>query len=45
MAEVYAALIINGRRKFEKVPEKLQDAVKEILNEQGYDTDGNKLEK
>lgn len=45
MVEVYVTLIINGRRTFDSVPVKLQDAVKDRLAELGIGTDGTPLEK
>ena len=44
MVEVYVTLIINGRRTFESVPSKLQNAVRERLEELGLDEDGKPLE-
>ena len=36
MAEVYASLIIKGRKQIEQVPEKIRDAVKQILLDRGH---------
>jgi hypothetical protein len=36
MAKIYATLIIKGRKTIDDVPEKLKEAVKEILVERGY---------
>lgn len=36
MANVYADLIIKGKKTLEDVPDKLQDAVKQILIDRGY---------
>lgn len=36
MAKIYATLIIKGRKTIDDVPEKLKEAVKEILIERGY---------
>ncbi len=36
MANVYADLIIKGKKALDDVPEKLQDAVKQILIDRGY---------
>lgn len=43
MVEIYVALIINGRREFNSVPTKLQDAVKIRLTELGLGVDGKPL--
>lgn len=43
MADLYADLIIYGRRTFESVPNRLKPAVEEALKRKGYDTDGKKL--
>lgn len=40
MVNLYAALIIQHRRTIDKIPEKLQEAVKERLAELGYDSTG-----
>ena len=44
MVAVYATLIINGKRTFASVPNKLKPAVKEMLFELGLDENGNPLE-
>lgn len=44
MAEVYAILIINGRRKIEDIRPELREAVITSLIAKGYDTEGNKIE-
>ena len=36
MAEVYASLIIKGRKQIEQVPEKIRDEVKQILIDKGF---------
>ena len=36
MAEVYASLIIKGRKQIERVPEKIRDEVKQILIDKGF---------
>lgn len=41
MVALYVALIINGRRTFDSVPEKLKKAVKEELLSLGLDENGN----
>lgn len=43
MAQVFATLIINKRKKFADVPPNLKDAVQKILSDKGYDNDGNPL--
>lgn len=43
MAAVYAALIINGRKTFNQVPDNLKQAVRAKLYELGYGTDGNPI--
>ena len=40
MVVVYATLIINGRRTFESVPDKLKPAVKAELEAMGLNQDG-----
>lgn len=45
MVSLYVALIINGRRSFDSVPSKLQDAVKADLAALGLDENGNPIEK
>jgi hypothetical protein len=41
MVALYVALIINGRRTFEQVPNKFKDAVREDLTALGLDENGN----
>lgn len=41
MVALYVALIINGRRTFDQVPEKFKDAVREDLAALGLDENGN----
>ena len=36
MAKLYAMRIIDGKTTFEKVPERLKEAVATILSEEGY---------
>lgn len=36
MAQVYAALIVKGRKTIDQVPEKLKDEVKQILIDEGH---------
>lgn len=36
MAEVYADLIIKGRKTYSEVPAKLKEAVKEVLIRRGH---------
>ena len=36
MAEVYANLIIKGKKTIGEVPEKIRDEVKAILTEKGF---------
>lgn len=43
MVSLYVALIIAGRRTFDKVPAKLQSAVKEDLLALGLDENGSVL--
>lgn len=43
MVSLYVALIINGRRSFDSVPEKLKDAVKKDLEALGLDENGNPI--
>ena len=40
MAEIYVKLIINKRRTFDQVPEKIQGEVETRLRELGYDVNG-----
>lgn len=44
MPELYATLIINGRRSFDEVPAKLQDKVREVLKDAGLDENGHPIE-
>ena len=39
MAKIYAALIKKGKLTIEDVPEKLREAVRELLGEAEIDTD------
>jgi hypothetical protein len=41
MVALYVALIINGRRTFEQVPNKFKDVVREDLTALGLDENGN----
>lgn len=43
MVALYVALIINGRRTYDKVPKKFKDAVKADLEALGLDENGNPL--
>lgn len=43
MVDVYATLIVAGRREYSKVPKNLQPAVKEALKALGLGTDGKPL--
>lgn len=43
MVSAYVILIINGRRTFSQVPDKLKDAVKEDLRSMGLDENGRPL--
>ena len=43
MIDLYVALIINGRRTIDKVPERYKDAVLADLNALGLDGYGNPL--
>lgn len=43
MVKVYADLIILKRKTFDKVPARLQDAVRLELAERGYDTNGDPI--
>lgn len=45
MVNLYCTLIINKRKTFDSVPESLQPAVKERLEELGYDTNGDPISK
>lgn len=44
MVNLYCTLIINKRKTFDDVPASLQTAVKERLEELGYDTNGEKID-
>lgn len=44
MVEVYATLIIRGRKTIDQVPKKLRQKVIERLRELGCDENGNPLE-
>ena len=44
MVALYVALIINGRRTFDAVPAKLQDAVRADLLALGLDENGQVIE-
>ena len=44
MVALYVALIINGRRTFDQVPEKFQKAVPDDLYALGLDDNGNPIE-
>lgn len=41
MAELYAILIINGRRTLDSIPSSIKPKVTEILKEKGYSTEEN----
>ena len=43
MVEVYATLIVRGKKTFEQVPANLQPAVQQRLAELGLGTDGKPL--
>lgn len=43
MVDLYAHLIIEKARPFEKVPAKYQEAVRQRLLELGYDTNGDPI--
>ena len=45
MIDIYCKLIINKRRTFDRVPENFRDDVKARLEELGYDTDGNPVDR
>jgi hypothetical protein len=36
MAEIYANLIIKGKKMIEEVPDKIRDEVKQILIDRGF---------
>ena len=44
MVALYVALIINGRRTFDRVPAKFKEAVKADLEALGLDENGNPVE-
>lgn len=44
MVDLYVVLIINGRRTFEQVPDRLKEAVREELLSLGLDENGNPIE-
>lgn len=44
MVALYVALIINGRRTFDRVPAKFKEAVKADLEALGLDENGNPIE-
>lgn len=44
MVALYVALIINDRRTFDKVPDKLKGAVKADLYAMGLNENGNPIE-
>lgn len=44
MVNIYCTLIINKRRNFDDIREDFKEKVKARLKEQGYDTNGEKLE-
>lgn len=43
MIDLYCTLIINKRRAFDSVPEKMQNDVEAKLKELGYDTNGDPI--
>lgn len=43
MVDLYVALIIAGRRTFDKVPAKFKEAVREELAALGLDENGNPI--
>lgn len=43
MVAVYVTLIINHRKTIDQVPATIRAAVIERLIEEGYDTEGNKI--
>lgn len=43
MVSLYCTLIINKRRTFDQVPEKIQGEVETRLRELGYDLPGNRI--
>ena len=44
MVDLYVALIIAGRRTFDRVPAKFKQAVKDTLATLGLDENGNPIE-
>lgn len=44
MTALYCKLIIAKRKTFDEVPEKIQNGVKELLLEMGYDINGDPLD-
>lgn len=44
MVDLYVALIIAGRRTFDRVPAKFKQAVKDTLTSLGLDENGNPIE-
>ena len=44
MVDLYVALIIAGRRTFDRVPAKFKQAVKDTLASLGLDENGNPIE-
>ena len=45
MPDLYAILIINGRREFSEVPDKLKDQTRKVLRDAGLDENGYPLAK
>lgn len=43
MVDMYVALVMNGRRKLEQVPEKYREAVRIDLESLGLDGNGNPI--
>lgn len=43
MVALYVALVINGRRSFDQIPDKFKEAVFEDLSALGLDREGNPL--
>lgn len=43
MISLYCTLIINKRKVFNEIPDKLREQVETRLRELGYDTNGNPL--
>ena len=44
MIELYAVLIINGKRTFAQVPARYQDAVRQLLADAGLDENGDPIQ-